>query len=478
MITRVLCAATLVAIAGAHSFAQQGTRGSGVFNRVADGDGQQRSVTVEKNQDTVLVFAPSAKGGTRVSFSDGVRAIELRVDGNLIRDLEVIREGQAQPGHEARIEGGRIVVLAPSGERVAQFSIPQDDGAKHEVVWHAQGAERGAVARARANQAQGTARLRTTAPSDIAEVLVAARPRRVIGITATSATDALAAQLGLEADKVIVVESVNEGMPAAKAGLQRFDIITKIDGSGPADLGRLTEVINAKDASDPIRLTILRNGREQVVEVRPVEQNATEWAIEFEEGDVDFPFGQNIIRRRMSADEQARVEEAMARAREALAMQQERFAELQERLTREAEVMGRNIQQQFQNSEVAAEVRKAYEQAIRALSQTNIQEQIERAMVEVQRAVESVDVERELRSLPRIEFFDQSRNDGRGVGRGVVVAPPAPPAPQSPVASGTPGAPRVAFRAATPDDSRLQSLEERMERIERLLERLAEDRDR
>jgi hypothetical protein len=89
--------------------------------------------------------------------------------------------------------------------------------------------------------------------------------------------------------------------------------------------------------------------------------------------------------------------------------------------------------------------------------------------------VESVDVERELRSLPRIEFFDQSRNNGRGV----IVAPPAPAAPAAPSAPGAPGAPRMGLRSApAPDDSRLQALEERMERIERLLERIADDRDR
>jgi hypothetical protein len=489
MITRLLCAVTLVAIAGAQSHAQQGRGGAGVFEWTAAKDAQpapssrfhwvdaeddqeQRSVTIEKNQDTVLVFAPSAKGGTRISFSDGAKVIELRVDGDVVRDLEVIREGRAQSGHEARIEGGHIVVLAPSGERIAQFSVPQDDGAKREITWNAQAAERVGVARARASQAQGTARLRAATPGEAADVIVQTRPRRVIGITATSATDALAAQLGIEADKVIVIESVNDGMPAAKAGLQRFDIITKVDGAGPANIGRLTEVIETKGASEPIRLTILRNGREQVVEVRPVERSTAEVEIEIDDRDANFPFGQNVIRRSLTADEQARVEEAMARAHEALAMQQERFAQLQERLAREAEVMGRNIQQQFQNSEIAAEVRKAYEEAIRELSQANIQEQIERAMVEVQRAVESVDVERELRSLPRIEFFDQSRNNGRGV----IVAPPAPAAPAAP---GTPGAPRMGMRSApAPDDSRLQALEERMARIERLLERIADDRDR
>lgn len=489
MLTRILCATTIVALAGAHAaYAQQGRGGSGVFEWVADDevhaapqgrfhwveaddDAPQRTVTIEKNEDTVLVFAPSAKGGTRISFSDGSKVIELRFQGNAVHDLEVIRDGQPQPGARAKIEADHIVVLSPSGEKLAQFSVPQEDGAKREITWHAQaqGGERAAVARARAEQRQAARGLRVTSPDQAPDILERVQPRRVIGITATNASDALAAQLGIEADKVIVIETVNEGMPAEKAGLKRFDIITKIDGSQPANISRLTEMIQKKGESDPLRLTIVRNGREQVIEVLPVAQGAQVaqgWEVEIDDEDVDFPFGRNVFQRQLSDEDRARVEEAMARAHEALAMQQERLGQLQERLSREAEVVGRNLQRQLQDSEVIDEVRRAYQEAISQLGEVNIQEQIERAMVEMKRAMEESGVQGELRSLPRIEFLQEGQNRGRGVI--VAPTPPSPPAP--------PAAPRMALRGAAQDDSRLQALEERMARIERLLERIAEDR--
>jgi hypothetical protein len=50
-----------------------------------------------------------------------------------------------------------------------------------------------------------------------------------IGVTINPLTEALAAQLGLEANKGILVEEVLEGGPAAKAGLHRYDVIVAMN---------------------------------------------------------------------------------------------------------------------------------------------------------------------------------------------------------------------------------------------------------
>jgi hypothetical protein len=487
MLTRIICATALVSLAGAASYAQQAGSATGVFELRADKAEQpargeskafhwvsnddeheshehSRSMTITRDDDTVLIFAPSAKGGDRVSFSDGVKVVELRLDGNRIADLDVTVNGKPLSGSKGKVVNGHIIIYSPDGETIAEFMAPEAVGAKHEITWHGQPAQPA--------QPRGLARVRSTGNEpdarDLRGALVNASPRRVIGITASTPGEALAAQLALDAGSVIVVDSVNEGFPADKAGLKRFDIITKVDGSGPANLGRLTSIIQSKDESEPIRLTILRGGQERVVEIRPVlqEQNI-ELEIEFDE-DSNMPLGVEGILERVGQGERVRVEEAMAAARKALVNQQDQLRELQVHLEQKMSEVGRQLKQKLNDENVSEEVRRAYQQAVEEIREVNVQEQLERAMAEVHRAMREVEVQREVRSLPEIKFFER----GQANGRGVVVAPAAPAAPAAPSPV------QVRGFSTTADNARLQDLEERMARIESLLERLVDERGR
>ncbi len=485
MLTRIICASALVSLAGAASHAQQAGSATGVFEWHSDdaqpasggsntfrwtskegenaAPARNRSMSIERDEDTVLIFAPSAKGGTRVSFTDGVKVVELRVDGNRINDLDVTVNGESVAGPMGRVEGGRIMIFSADGKTLAEFKTPAGDGANHEVTWLAQPAQPASGGAARIRTSQGAADQTT-----LREMLVNRTPRRVIGITGSTPGEALAAQLALDANSVIVVDSVNEGLPADQAGIKRFDIITKVDGSGPANLGRLAEIIQTKDESQPIRLTILRNGREQVIELRPtIEEHNIELELEVEE-DSGFPLGVGGLLERYGQGERMRVEEAMAAARQALMSQQDQLRELQIHLEQKMSDIGRQLKQKLNDENVSEDVRRAYQEAVEEIREVNVQEQLERALAEVHRAMSEVEVQREVRSLPEIRFFER----GEANGRGVVVAPSAPPAPSAP----TPVQGRV-FNT-TADNARLQNLEERMARIESLLERLVDERGR
>lgn len=89
-----------------------------------------------------------------------------------------------------------------------------------------------------------------------------------IGVTLAEADDALRSQLRLASGEGLVVTDVVADSPAAKAGIQRHDVLTKLDGK------RLTaiEAVNAqiqeiKDRAVPIAL--YRAGSELVVTVTP-----------------------------------------------------------------------------------------------------------------------------------------------------------------------------------------------------------------
>ncbi len=494
MLTRFLCASALVTLAGAASYAGQSSGASGVFEWHPHNDEQPtraesntyrwvskdtedvrknthtRVITRDDEEETVLIFSPSSKGGTDALFRDGVKIIELRLDGDRVADLDVTVNGKPLNGSKAKVENDHIIIYSPDGKTIAEFMAPVGLGAKHEITWHAQASQDASPRR--------VARVRSSAPAADARELRTARveaaPRRVIGITASTPGEALAAQLGVRADKVILVESVNDGMPAAKAGIKRFDIITKVEGSEPANLGRLTEVIQSKDASEPIRLTIMRGGKEQTVELRPVlEEEDVEFNVDFDfefDEDNNMPFGGDNVFRLRGQAEQARVEEAMAVAREVIAAQQQRIHELQIHLEERMNSVGRELKQKLNDEQVTEEVRRAYQQALQEIREVDVKEQLERALAEVQIAMREADVEREVRSLPEIRFFER----GQANGKGVVVAPTPPPAPQAP----SPVRSIRGFPTASPDNARLEALEDRMARIEALLERIAANQDR
>ena len=61
--------------------------------------------------------------------------------------------------------------------------------------------------------------------------------------------------------------SVVSGSPAASAGLEAGDVITKIDGTTIASADDLTAVIGAHSPNDKVTLTLTRAGATKTIDV-------------------------------------------------------------------------------------------------------------------------------------------------------------------------------------------------------------------
>jgi S1-C subfamily serine protease len=88
-----------------------------------------------------------------------------------------------------------------------------------------------------------------------------------IGISFLPLTPAIAAQLGIKQQQGALIRSVVAGSPAAKAGLQRGDLITEIDGTKLQSESSLPEIINSHKPGDTVTLTVIRNGQQRSVSV-------------------------------------------------------------------------------------------------------------------------------------------------------------------------------------------------------------------
>src|SRR5258705_9441535 len=93
---------------------------------------------------------------------------------------------------------------------------------------------------------------------------------RRIGISTTQLTKQLAEYFGIGDSTGVLVTSVMDDSPAAKAGIKAGDVITAIDGEKVEDAGDLAQGINKKKDGD-VTLTLIRNKNQRTITVTPKE---------------------------------------------------------------------------------------------------------------------------------------------------------------------------------------------------------------
>ena len=93
---------------------------------------------------------------------------------------------------------------------------------------------------------------------------------RRIGVSTMELSKQLADYFGITGGKGVLVTSVTDDGPAAKAGVKAGDVITAIDGEAVDSPGDISRAINRKKDGD-VTLTITRNKSQQTIRVTPRE---------------------------------------------------------------------------------------------------------------------------------------------------------------------------------------------------------------
>jgi serine protease Do len=91
---------------------------------------------------------------------------------------------------------------------------------------------------------------------------------RRIGVATTQLTKQLADYFGVADGKGVLVTSVSENSPAAKAGLKAGDVITAVDGEKVEASGDLSRAISKQKDGD-VTLTIVRDKNQRPIKVTP-----------------------------------------------------------------------------------------------------------------------------------------------------------------------------------------------------------------
>jgi serine protease Do len=96
--------------------------------------------------------------------------------------------------------------------------------------------------------------------------------RGYIGVSLHEVDADLQRSLRLGAARGALVEDVNAGSPAERAGLRRYDVITAVGGRGVRSTSELIRDIAAREPGTSVTLQVAREGRTQDVEVQLVER--------------------------------------------------------------------------------------------------------------------------------------------------------------------------------------------------------------
>ena len=91
---------------------------------------------------------------------------------------------------------------------------------------------------------------------------------RRIGISTQELTGQLADYFGVESRGGLLITSVAENSPAAKAGLKAGDVVTEADGTQLRNVGELSRALNRRDEGD-VTLTIKRERKTRTIKVTP-----------------------------------------------------------------------------------------------------------------------------------------------------------------------------------------------------------------
>lgn len=278
-------------------------------------------------------------------------------------------------------------------------------------------------------------------------------PRVMIGVTMESALDdADEMPENVDAERATVINRVVEGLPAAKAGLEEDDIVIAIDGSKDASPDDIRELLRTKNPGDTLKLKVLRdNDRDDG------KHDELEIDVRLEAFDAQAVGAPGAWGWRTSDDDLD--DSAVARLGELRAQ----LASLSEELRRAGQEM--------------AEARSPEERADRSKAMSKLGEQM--AEIGAELARESA------QNTSSFRVFGLGRDSGlggtarvyidRGDGQGpqaVIVPEPAPAPTPAPAPAVRPGEAPAAPPAPSAD--RLEALNDRLDRVERLLEKLAE----
>jgi hypothetical protein len=117
--------------------------------------------------------------------------------------------------------------------------------------------------------------------SDSSPGQAAHKDRPWLGLSTEEASEALVAQLGLNSGAGLVATFVDPASPAAKAGLQKNDVLVEFDGQSLVIPAQLRKLVRVHKEGDTVKLVFYRTGKKQTASATLARAPRSHWSDDF-----------------------------------------------------------------------------------------------------------------------------------------------------------------------------------------------------
>ena len=214
-----------------------------------------------------VTVKPQAGGGVESSYTifvnDNGRAIKLEMKNNIVTHAEI--DGQTIPDDRIENDGEVVRLKDEKGEVLYEHELPRAGSA----VWDPDDAAFNILRRIRpevwswsGGAGGGKGGLYNLSDPGLAMMMAddAEPPAVMMGVQMGVPDSTICGHLGLERDKVTLVTAVHEGLPAALAGLEPYDLIVAINGNADANPAAVRAALKDKKPGETLTLSVMHKG--------------------------------------------------------------------------------------------------------------------------------------------------------------------------------------------------------------------------
>lgn len=199
---------------------------------------------------------------TTIVDNDGSRVIALEIVNGIVKSAKI--DGTEVPADRISHDGSIIKLKDASGavvysydaaptENMSIAGFPDSTGSA--TIWTRPFAVRGNLT------ADGST---TEGP-----IIRVETPKAMIGVQLIEPDASIRGHFGLNKGDACLVAAVFDGLPAASAGLEPYDLIVAIDGKTPAGTENVRETLRAKDPGTAVQLSVLKKGERRTILISP-----------------------------------------------------------------------------------------------------------------------------------------------------------------------------------------------------------------
>lgn len=236
-------ALVLLAFAGAPAFAQQTVEGQPLKG------GFDKPLKAPKAGQSNSKFVMS------MSEDDGENKYSVRIEGD---DVSAKINGEEIPDNRIKREDGKIIILNEDGQPLKEFAIGHHGQGAFGMSVPGTPIPGGQVKIRRFGNGDNQNAFTITPQEGVAGAWSRTEPPKVmLGITMSSSDES-----------GVVVDSVVDGLPAEKAGIQEGDRLVSIDGEEIDDATTIREILAEKKPGDDIKVELVRDGESKTITVK------------------------------------------------------------------------------------------------------------------------------------------------------------------------------------------------------------------